>query len=444
MGNLIWFDPGDRHSVTTNQLLVFWDSMREWFAERGYHLYRLTIFDDPCIVPYATSTIPYNPHPRLNVRKKEFEAEDPFPYAYMGGDYHNKRDDDLYELGLYTGRVMFAQDTEGRHVVIKLVKGGSEEDKILHLLASRPELKKRETFTAIIPILDLLPCEGHWFAVMPRWDITWNSVPFPTPEVCVQQIIFLLKALTFLHENRIFHHDLCSRNMLINHFSNAGLLGMPINPFRKHLLQQGALVCVLSDFDFSILLDEERYGPNPRLGILGADVIGDFPPFETLHGHVDYDPFKYDVALLGIWFSDTFQHIVKDVPLIAPLIDRMVTSRLDKRFTAKEALSFAEGILPTAAGLRTLYTDRAPRPPAYCETDLWKDLPDDFVNQWADYRDDRSSLYLRFLYYLNRHVPYGTYGVYFFRLTVRAILFVPRLFFRPFAAFSRLLVRRVT
>ncbi|KAH9476049.1 hypothetical protein JR316_0011619 [Psilocybe cubensis] len=294
MKKLIYFDPADRKALSVIQLLAFWDSMREWFAEKGYHLYEFDITDEPGYLPSERSTIPYSPHPKLNVQKRIFEAEDPFPYAYVGGDYW-PREDNLYQINfISSGRVVFAQDTAGRHVVIKLVKGGSEEDKILHLLARQPELMNRETFPSVIPVLDLLPCEGHWFAVMPRWDSNCFVPSFPTPEICVQQMVSLLK-------------DLCGRNLLINHFSNASVITMGNNPFRRNLLKRGALTCAISDFDHSILLDEETYGPNPRLGILEAHVTGYQAPFETLHGHVDYDPFKYDVALLGILFNDRFQ-----------------------------------------------------------------------------------------------------------------------------------------
>lgn len=76
--------------------------------------------------------------------------------------------------------------------------------------------------------------------------------------------------------------------------------------FRRELLKRGDLIYAICNFHFPILLDEETCGPNPRLSIAGSNVGYEFPPFENIHGHVDYDPFKYDVGLLGIWFSDTF------------------------------------------------------------------------------------------------------------------------------------------
>ncbi|PPQ85124.1 hypothetical protein CVT25_004224 [Psilocybe cyanescens] len=402
MAKLIPFDPGDRQ-VDRIELFKFWESMRGWFIGRGYHLYEF-VAEEGVEFAYAKSTIPYNPHPNMSVEKKIFDAgEDPFPYAYMGGDPTHLQITDRPVYSTHhtlSGRVMYAQDTKGRHVAIKLVKGGSEEDKILHLLKGRqPDVLKRDTFNFVIPILDLIPCDDHWFAVMPRWDSTIHSPFYPTLYSAIQHIRSLLKGLIFLHENRIYHRDLRTRNLLVDHFSNAPMLSMFCNLFRRALMKRGDLTCAITDFDFSILLDEKTYGPNPRLPILGADVGYEYPPYETMHGHVDYDPFKYDVALLGIYFCDTFQRIITDVPLLAPLIDRMVMSNPDERFTAKEALAFADSIVPTVYPEARI--DLGPEGSIYyCFVDIWEGLPPDFVAKWAHYREDRQTLSFRILNYL--------------------------------------------
>ncbi|PPQ93139.1 hypothetical protein CVT25_003521 [Psilocybe cyanescens] len=239
--------------------------------------------------------------------------------------------DELSVNGLVQGHIVYAQDTIGRHVAIKLVKGGSEEDKILHLLAAQLDLKP-DNFSSIIPILELLPCNDHWFAIMPR------SMGFYY--LFASSTDILLGGATY---------DLREQNLLVNHFSNASMSSMKFNDFRWELLKRGDIRCTITDFDFLILLDEETYGPNPRLSILNANVGGDFPPYESMHGHIDYDPFKYDVALLGIHFCNRFQSIILRVPLLALLINCMVTSKLDKRFTVQEALAFADSIVPTVS-----------------------------------------------------------------------------------------------
>ncbi|KAK0450203.1 hypothetical protein EV421DRAFT_1779527 [Armillaria borealis] len=53
-----------------------------------------------------------------------------------------------------------------------------------------------------------------------------------------------------------------------------------------------------------------------------------------------YDPFAYDVALLGIVFCHEFQHLTQFVPMLAPFLDSMVTDDLSRRFTAAQALAF--------------------------------------------------------------------------------------------------------
>lgn len=62
---------------------------------------------------------------------------------------------------------MYAQDTRGRHLVIKKLKN-EEEYKVLRLLRDQPSLLDRGSFPSVIPILDLLQHDGHSFAVMPR------------------------------------------------------------------------------------------------------------------------------------------------------------------------------------------------------------------------------------------------------------------------------------
>lgn len=181
----------------------------------------------------------------------------------------------------------------------------------------------------------------NWWALFPRWGAHYSLPPFPKYNVLIQQIVSLLKVSgpecninpslmttcraclssresgflscrhpclnRFISNRLTFGQGLRDRNMLINHFSNARSINMRHNWFRWELLKRGNLICTICDIDFSILLDEETYGPNPRLPIDGADVGYKYPPFESMRQHIDYDPFKYDVALLGIWFSDSFQ-----------------------------------------------------------------------------------------------------------------------------------------
>lgn len=66
------------------------------------------------------------------------------------------------------GRVVFAQDREGRHVALKLVQDSTDEQRIFNLLLEEQKTRKDMMIPGILPTLDLLPFSGHWLAVMPR------------------------------------------------------------------------------------------------------------------------------------------------------------------------------------------------------------------------------------------------------------------------------------
>ncbi|KAG6863207.1 hypothetical protein C0993_012473, partial [Termitomyces sp. T159_Od127] len=64
--------------------------------------------------------------------------------------------------------VGYAQDSQGRHVALKAIESGSEEYRILKHLQDQGVPTSVDEFRNVIPILDILPCEGHWLAIMPR------------------------------------------------------------------------------------------------------------------------------------------------------------------------------------------------------------------------------------------------------------------------------------
>lgn len=61
---------------------------------------------------------------------------------------------------------MFAQDAHKRHVAVKIVRDDTDEYRILRYLSQQSLDVLKEN--CILPVLDLLPVEGFWFAIMPR------------------------------------------------------------------------------------------------------------------------------------------------------------------------------------------------------------------------------------------------------------------------------------
>lgn len=127
--------------------------------------------------------------------------------------------------------------------------------------------------------------------------------------------------------------------------------------------------------------------------------------------------------------------------MLAPLIARMVTSNINQRFTASEALGFARTIPPSVHPL-----DRIERhlemPPAYFAIDLWEDLPEEFLRKWGSHREDAFSWTMRLQNWLFlEKVEWGWYLMYYSRYTVRVLTFVPRFISRHLISIATLLVK---
>ena len=51
---------------------------------------------------------------------------------------------------------------------MKAILDGSEEFRILRYLKEQGVSRYADDFQNVIPVLDLLPCEGEWLVIMPR------------------------------------------------------------------------------------------------------------------------------------------------------------------------------------------------------------------------------------------------------------------------------------
>jgi len=68
---------------------------------------------------------------------------------------------------LFQPRIALAQDSELRHVVIKVLLSDSEEFRVLNSLHQDKDLIQE--FQGVIPVLDMLPFGVFHFAVLPRY-----------------------------------------------------------------------------------------------------------------------------------------------------------------------------------------------------------------------------------------------------------------------------------
>ena len=163
----------------------------------------------------------------------------------------------------------------------------------------------------------------------------------------------------------------------------------------------------LIDYDVSMMLPSGTDRTKIRLPSRESYIGTWWPPSDTSQGEFDYNPFAYDVGTLGVFFCQYFQvrfnmmcfgedadRIVeqvytKDVPILAPFLDRMVTRNVTKRFTAEQALQFFENVVLTEVTEDQLNIPRhrKRRNTAYEFYDRWAGLSDEFKARWAEYRE---------------------------------------------------------
>ncbi|KAH0585955.1 hypothetical protein H2248_007241 [Termitomyces sp. 'cryptogamus'] len=378
--------------------LRWWDSnrVRSWFLENGYTLYHRYQSE---FVELVVEMYPLGAEPQENV----------FPYPYEGGSEYgyegaDEGGDGFPSFHAYTGHrvtVSFAQNRSGRHVAVKAILAGSEELRILRCLQEQGVPCSADDFHNVIPVLDLLPYEGHWFAITPRWGM----IPLGPPLQSVHEVFHfmhcLLKGLTFLHEHRIAHGDIKTSNILVNHVDRDFL--DDANRFRRLLRSQSKLTYAFCDFDGSTMFSPSMSLDECRLpSHVSFDTLPDQAPADTSQGEFDFNPFAFDVGMLGVLFCQEFQYLTPTVPMLAPLLDRMTTRYIERRFKASEALQFyEEEVLPrTPKNILSSWLPQRTATGSYDTFDRWAGLDPKFVDKWTAFREPPVPLHLQYL----RHI----------------------------------------
>ncbi|KAH6918532.1 hypothetical protein BKA70DRAFT_19754 [Coprinopsis sp. MPI-PUGE-AT-0042] len=286
-----------------NKRHQFWDSHEAlvWFKSRGYTLYE-RLNKDPDGWPGLSRSSP-------RVHENTGLVSSPYPFSFHDGqkllDVDSSRD-----VTEFSGGIGFAQDQSGRHVAIKIVARNTEELKILDWLKGQPLEVLKEN--CIIPVLDILETSTHCFAVMPRWGPgPWLPGPTLVYEV-VSIIKSLLKALAFLHCNGILHRDISDTNMLLNHFSSHNDCEGSLSRFiLRH--EKKALYAIF-DFDISIMLPEGVDRSRYRLPWHMAAHWGSYFIEDVSQGELVYDPFAWDVGVMGSLICMRYQHLATRLP----------------------------------------------------------------------------------------------------------------------------------
>ncbi|KAF8067479.1 kinase-like domain-containing protein [Lyophyllum atratum] len=341
------------------QRVAWWDSdnLKSWFSGRGYTLYTW-IYYEGCSTGY---TRPPHAEPR----------EEAFPYAHQGGKDLGGWSD-TPPLAAYAGGrvvVVCAQDSQGRHVAIKAMKDGTEEYRVLRYLHEQ----------GVSTSMD---------------DFEWGDGPDRPIAQSTREILrfihCLLKGLRFLHKHRIVHMDIKLGNILVNHFGRQS--DDHTNMLRQSLRSQNRLTYALFDFDCSTMFPQSYTPEECRLPYQRSWRTLYFQvPSDTSHGEPDFDPFAFDVGMLGVMFCHRYQHLTPKVPMLAPLFDRMITRNIPQRFTAAEALLFfEEQVYPQTTESQLEEDPVTLRDSNFLPFDFydrWGGLDPSFVEKWAAFRE---------------------------------------------------------
>ncbi|KAJ3501983.1 hypothetical protein NLJ89_g9094 [Agrocybe chaxingu] len=329
---------------------------------------------------------------------RSFHGEAQLPYAHtVSGPPESHSDRKPFGTHFHCNTI-FAQDSRGRHVVIKIVQRDSEEYRILDFLRQHVDWSDFDNFSYVIPVLDLLPYEGNWLAVMPRWGVNHHLPWFATCSEVLDAIRCYLKGLAFLHEKRIFHRDLDPQNLYVNHFCCTKCL--EDNPFRHELRKGGQTKYAIADFNLSIMFAPDTSLRDCRLPTSEAYGV-DQATHEVYYAHPDFNPFAYDVGALGIQFCYRYGHLTPQIPILAPLLGGMVTYDISKRFTAAEALSFLyeNRKLLTEQQLSAVPSTDMDNPDILSQTwdqrDRWSGLSAEDLARWGRYRETMPNYFER-------------------------------------------------
>ncbi|KAG6872430.1 hypothetical protein C0995_009827 [Termitomyces sp. Mi166 len=199
------------------------------------------------------------------------------------------------------------------------------------------------------------------------------------------------------------------------------------------LRSQDKLTYAFCDFDGSTMfapsmsLDECRLPSYVSFNTLPDQVTAD-----PSQGEFDFDPFAFDVGMLGVLFCNEFQ----TAPMLAPFLDRMTTRYIERRFKASEALRFFEDEVLPQTPENILSSRIFHRLTALYDTfDRWAGLDPTFVKKWAAFREPPVPRHLKFLRYICEY-PWVFDIVNCIRRVARFIR-VHMTFFHKFSLLSR-------
>ncbi|KAL7282053.1 hypothetical protein ACG7TL_003520 [Trametes sanguinea] len=201
-------------------------------------------------------------------------------------------------------------------VYMKSIRTDSEELRILSYLSS-DELR-HDPRNHCVPLLDVFQDSTdaeRSIIVMPFMRYIDNP-PFESVDDVLEMLDQVLEGLVFIHDHGVAHR------MLADGVTPATVLSRASAPVHYYFI------------DFGISTWFKSMDDSPRL-VVGTDGLDQEPP--ELSKTVPYDPFKLDVFLIGNVIRHTIHEAYTNLPMLEPLMNRMIDPDPSKRPTAAEA-----------------------------------------------------------------------------------------------------------
>ncbi|KAF7796730.1 hypothetical protein EIP86_007913 [Pleurotus ostreatoroseus] len=195
----------------------------------------------------------------------------------------------------------------------------------------------------------------------------------------------VLKGLAYMHSHRIVHRDVTELNIVVNCYRLDGRLSRLGQTLRPHRRTDNVYYAFM-DYDQSIMLPSETC-VKTCLRPIAEWQYGSpqYKPPDIAPGQLAYNPFAFDVGMLGNMFRCHFANVVHYVPALAPLFDKMTNHLIPQRFTAEEAYAFFQ---ETTKDLdqETLLKQVKLEFRHEFDSAYWDQLPFDVQRKWDRYR----------------------------------------------------------
>ncbi|KAI0745692.1 hypothetical protein C8Q76DRAFT_704559 [Earliella scabrosa] len=285
--------------------------------------------------------------------------------------------------------------------MLKLVDKDSDQYRIFQeLMRDQAIFRDYSTFPCVLPPTRILDTP-HQYAIvaMPMWGQTVRLSGLRTVREAINCMTCLLDGLTYLHSKRIAHRDICEFNILTNCYRLDQDLESLREDLRDHWTRSDVL-WALMDYDQSIQHPEnvslKQYRRPADEAWAGAEL---YRPEDIYLGEPTYNPFAFDVAMLGNLFRVHFANATSAMPALAALFDMMTTHVYEQRFTAQEAQAFLRNQAShlTSEDLVTPI-ELAPRWEALENTDVyWSRVAPHLQDTWQHFRSPGTPRYADFL-----------------------------------------------